>query len=265
MEVKSFFYNSKILNVPLCRIEVERITGEIEEARIVAVANSIRKNGLLEPLLLRKKPGGEQYFLICGVTRYLALCYLRAVSAPAIVLSLTAAEAGLVPLIRQKTGRQLNCFEQARLLYFLLQKGRYTKQELCEALDLTTAEIEQKLQLLRLTPKQQNFLLGRGFGVTFAYRLCALPPKQRQEILTKVLLQNLTEPKAQALLDPPEPPKPPKAGKVCGVFSERLVLNSINNLAAQINKNGGKATVVTSVLENQTQYTLVLHGKGIAG
>ena len=108
-------------------------------------------------------------------------------------------------------------------------------------------------------------MLGRGFGVTFAYRLCALPPKQRQEILTKVLLQNLTEPKAQALLDPPEPPKPPKAGKVCGVFSERLVLNSINNLAAQINKSGGKATVVTSVLENQTQYTLVLHGKGIAG
>ena len=43
MEVKSYFYNSKILNVPLCRIEVERITGEIEEGRIVAVANSIRK------------------------------------------------------------------------------------------------------------------------------------------------------------------------------------------------------------------------------
>lgn len=123
MEVKSYFYNSKILNVPLCRIEVERITGEIEEERIVAVANSIRKNGLLEPLLLRKKPGGEQYFLICGVTRYLALCYLRAVSAPALVLSLTAAEAGLVPLIRQKTGRQLNCFEQARLLYFCCKRG----------------------------------------------------------------------------------------------------------------------------------------------
>lgn len=265
VEVKSYFYNSKILNIPLCRIEVERITGEIEESRIVAVANSIRKNGLLEPLLLRKKPNSEHFFLICGITRYLALCYLRAVSAPAIVLSLTQAEAGLVPLIRQQTGRQLNCFEQARLLYFLLQKGRFTKQELCEALNQTQTEIEQQLQLLRLTPKQQNFLLGRGFSTRFASRLCQLPAEQRHSILTKVLLENLPEAKAHQLLEPPKPAEPQKTGRVFGVFSEQLVLNSLNNLANEINKSGGKATVVTAVSENQTEYTLVLHKKVLAG
>lgn len=258
MEVKSYFYNEKILKIPLCRIEVERITGEVEEARILNVANSMRKNGLVEPLLVRKKPGTDRYFLVCGVTRYLALCYLRAVSAPCIVLALTEPEAGLVPLIRQQTARSLNEFEQARLLYFLLQKGRFTKQELSEALDIPVAEINKKLQLLRLTVKQQNFLLGRGFSVDYAARLSALPAEQRQEQLTKILLENLTEAKALQLLEPKKTEVPPKSGKICGVFSEKLVLNSMQNIARQINQSGGKASVVTAVAEGQTEYTLIV-------
>lgn len=258
MEIKSCFYDEKILKIPLCRIEVERITGEVEEARILTVANSMRKNGLVEPLLVRKNPGTNRYFLVCGVTRYLALCYLRAVSAPCIVLALTAPEAGLVPLIRQQTGRRLNEFEQARLLYFLLQKGRFTKRELSESLDLSLAEINQKLQLLRLTVKQQNFLLGRGFSANYAVKLSALPSAQRQEQLTKILLENLTEAKALQLLEPKKPEPPQKGGKVCGVFSEKLVLNSIQSIARQINKSGGQASVVTAVAEGRTEYTLII-------
>lgn len=263
-EVKTLFYDSKILKIPLSKIEVERITGEIEEEHIVTLANSIRKNGMIEPLLLRKKPGSSNYVLVCGTTRYLALCFLRATHAPAVVLSLTNAEAGLIPLIRKQTNRELNAFEEARLLAFLLQNGRFQKHELSDALDLSIREIERRLQLLRLTQKQQNFLLGRHFSTEFAYLLTELPAEKRQELLTKILLENMKEPAARALLQPEKNP-PEKTvrpvGKVCGVFGEQLVLNSMNRIAAQINQSGGKASVITAVSDTGTEYRLVVQNK----
>ena len=119
MEIKSNIMNHKILKVNINEIKIYKKSARksITEAEIIALASSIKKNGLLFPLSVRRDiKDNKKYILVSGVRRYLALKFLNVQEVPVIIYSLTEAEAELFYLCEETNKKNITIFEKAEAI-----------------------------------------------------------------------------------------------------------------------------------------------------
>ena len=135
MEVKTFYILPKIEKIKTEDITVKdtlRIT--VAEENILNLASNIKKNGLISPLYVRKDINcPKKYILVSGYRRLKALSFLGVKTVPAVVLSLTDAEAMLLPLCSEQLKEEICPFERAFYMAKSLKAG-VTKNELAKFL-----------------------------------------------------------------------------------------------------------------------------------
>ena len=116
LEIKTFYISKNIRKIKIRDIMVKkRIRKDVTiENDISVLAASIKKNGLIEPIYLRKDINNpKKYILVDGLRRLSACEFLGAKEIPAIVLSLTDAEADLAFLSDNENKKHISIFEKA--------------------------------------------------------------------------------------------------------------------------------------------------------
>jgi ParB family chromosome partitioning protein len=114
---------------------------------IKGLAESIKQNGLLQPITVRK--AGDKFELIAGERRYRASLLNGAKDIEAIIMESTDEESANLALIENIQREDLNAIEQAMAMRRIMASENITQNELAERLGYRQSTVANKLRLLK--------------------------------------------------------------------------------------------------------------------
>jgi ParB family chromosome partitioning protein len=118
------------------------------------LAQSIREHGLVEPLIVRRMPGGgDKFELIAGERRWRALQKAGMREALVVVKDVSAKDSFELALIENVQREDLNPIELAEAYDRLLREHGYTQEALADRLGKDRTTITNILRLLKLPPR----------------------------------------------------------------------------------------------------------------
>lgn len=212
-----------------------------DQAQVESLAASIRENGLLQPISVRRLPGGR-YQLIAGERR-LRACKLAGLSEiPALLCQADGTLSAVLGYIENNERSDLNCFEQARALRLLLELWDCTQEEGAARLGMSQSALCNKLRLLNLSSEEQEICLEGHLSERHARAVLTLPAGEaRVRLLRRAAAEGwsvaVTEQRVKDSVAPP-PARPKKGRRVIMVRDVRIFVNTINR-AIELMKNAG--------------------------
>jgi len=243
-----FFGKDKSINrVLMIRVEAIRPNPaqprrHFDEEELLSLSHSIQRNGLLQPLTVRKL-GEERYELIAGERRLRAakLAHCRAV--PCLVVSVNEQQSAVFALLENIQRQDLSFFEQARGILTLMETWGISQEEAAGRLGMAQSTLANKLRLLRLTEPVQKLVSAQGLTERHARALLRLSKESDQrQVLEEIRLHDLnvaqTEQLITKMLQESGKPKPKKPKPVRIVKDVRIFYNTITNAVNLMRQSG---------------------------
>lgn len=200
----------------------------MDEAALAELADSIKAQGLMQPILARGIAGGH-YEIIAGERRWRAsqLAGLREV--PVLVRNVPDEVALKMALIENIQREDLNPLEEAQGLQRLINEFEMTHQTVAESVGRSRVSVTNLLRLLNLSKPVQARLMDGEMDMGHARALLGLNPAKQVEAAAEVVKRDLsvreTERLVARLLSPKQSPEPQRDRDVVRLeedLSERL-------------------------------------------
>ena len=190
-----------------------------DQERLQELANSIQANGIIQPLLLRRK--GRQFELVAGERRLRAAKIAGLSEVPAIIQDYTDERLLEVALVENIQREDLNPIETAEAMQKLRSQLNLSHEQIAERTGKDRSTVTNLLRLLRLPPDVQTLIAERKLSMGHAKALLAIEDdaqllsvantaaaqgysvRQLERIVSK---RTKSEESAQ---DPPEPQQDP--------------------------------------------------------
>lgn len=165
---------------------------DFSEENLTELANSIKSQGIIQPLLVRQLPD-ESYQIIAGERRYRAAKLAGLSTVPAYVRSFSDDEVMLCALIENLQRENLNPLEEALALKSLRDNLHLTQEAIAEKLGRSRSSIANSLRLLQLSEEAQENLRTGSLSAGHARALLALADTNLAESLrAHVIAKNLS-------------------------------------------------------------------------
>lgn len=150
----------------------------MDETALEELASSIRANGVLQPVLVRRSSGG--YELVAGERRLRAarLAGLREI--PALVCTLEESASLKVALLENIQREDLNAIEEAEAYREVMERYGATHQELASMLGKSRSTVSNALRLLSLEPEIQSMVASGELSMGHARALLAVESSSRR-------------------------------------------------------------------------------------
>ncbi|MGI5856293.1 MAG: ParB/RepB/Spo0J family partition protein [Candidatus Merdivicinus sp.] len=223
---------------------------EFRAEELAGLAASIRENGVLQPITVRKNPGKE-YELVSGERRLRAAKEAGLKQIPAVIIETTARQSAIYAILENIQRQDLSVFEEARALRSLITEWGVTQEEAAQKLGKAQSTIANKLRLLTLTETEQQLILENGLSERHARALLKIrEPEKRLEILKYAIRNRMNVSQLEAYIEHTlkKPVQEPKR-RVFVVKDVRIFLNTINK-AIDTMKNAGIAAEAVRREEN---------------
>lgn len=154
--------------------------------KLTGLAQSISKDGIIQPLSVRRVGGGFE--LISGERRLRAAKMAGMLTVPCIVINADNRRSAVMSLIENIQRAQLGFFEEAQALERLIRLYGLTQEELAARLGLAQSTVANKLRLLRLSKEEQDIILDTGLTERHARALLRIGDTDgRKEVLLKAV------------------------------------------------------------------------------
>ena len=205
--------NDKIVEIALDEIKKNPYQPRtyFNEEKLNELKESIEKNGLLQPIIVKKAVKG--YYIIAGERRYRAFELLGRKEIPSIVKEMTDEEMMVFAVLENLQREDLSALEESESYKNLMDKMSLTQEELAKKLGKSRPYIANSLRLLKLPTEIKNKLEQGVISTAHARTLLALKTKKAMEdvctlvIERKMSVRELEEYVAK-LLKPKEVKKP---------------------------------------------------------
>jgi len=158
---------------------------EFPEEYLDELAETIRKYGILEPLIVRPKGNGH-YEIIIGNCRFKAAIKAELKQVPCIIKKMSDEEAYTLQMIENVQRRDLTDYEKARMLKYLVDKFNYTQEQLAEKLGKSQTWVARHLAILKLEDIMPRGIMIRKITEAQARAILSAPPEKQKEILQKI-------------------------------------------------------------------------------
>ena len=153
---------------------------ELEE-----LSESIKKNGLLQPVLVRKKDDG--YEIIAGERRWQACKSIGMKKIPIRVREANDDETIMLALIENIQRSDLNPIEEAYGYRRLMERGKMSQTQVAQAVSKGRSTVANSLRLLDLPEEAQQLLFEDKITAGHARAILAVPTKEGRTKLTEKL------------------------------------------------------------------------------
>jgi ParB family transcriptional regulator, chromosome partitioning protein len=188
---------------------------QMEQGPLEELAQSIRVNGIIQPILVRRS--GDRYEIIAGERRWRAAQIAGLLRVPAVVREIGDDQLLQVALIENIQRENLNPIDEATAYRRLLDECAMTQEALAEAVGKDRASIANHLRLLRLPAEVQRQVSGGALSMGHARALVALEnlvtlKQAADDVVARGLSVRETEALVRRLNGPP-PPAPVVAAK----------------------------------------------------
>lgn len=155
------------------------------------LADSIKKNGILQPLLVRKK--GDKYEIVAGERRYQAAKLAELTKLPVIVREVSDKEIMQLALIENLQRSDLNPIEEAKGFKVIIEQDGLTQEQLAQVLSKSRSAITNTLRLLDLPAEVQDMMIDGQLSAGHARAILAVPSEEgRIKLAQKVVESKLS-------------------------------------------------------------------------
>lgn len=187
-----------------------------DEDRLQELAQSIRSNGVVQPIIVRPAQAGK-YQLITGERRLLASRKAGRDTIPAFVRTASDEQAMEMTIVENLQRADLNPMEQARAYHRLSQQFQMTQEQMASRTGKDRASVSNFLRLLRLPEETQSSVESGVLSFGHARTLLALESADRiRAASAKVVALSMsvrqTESYVHGLLNPEQKNKKPVPG-----------------------------------------------------
>lgn len=145
-----------------------------------SLTDSIRREGVLMPILLR--PKGDGYELIAGERRWRASQAAGLREIPAVVRDVDDLQALELAIIENEQRDDLTAIESARAYHKMMEEFGCTQQQVAEKIGVSRVQVSNLVRLLQLPDRIQNMIENRELSMGQARPLVGLPVLAAEEL-----------------------------------------------------------------------------------
>jgi len=160
------------------------------QASLQDLSNSIKKDGLLQPIIVRKKSDG--YMIIAGERRYRASNIAKLKTIRAIVIDADDNKVKELALLENIQRDELNSIELAMAYDELIKLYNITHEELSFLINKSRTNITNTIRLLQLSKQTQKALLNKKITAGHAKVMIGLDEKEQELIVNSIIGQKLS-------------------------------------------------------------------------
>lgn len=196
-------YEGNVFSCPLDKIVPQKgqPRQHFDNEKLEELAQSLRTHGLLEPLIVRRRPGADDFELIAGERRWRAAQRANLREVLVVVHDVSAKDAYELALIENVQREDLDAIEFAEALDRLIKEHSYTQETLAQRVGKDRSTIANALRLLRLpTAVREKVVMGE-LSEGHARALLGAPDEQALATLAeKVIRGRLSVRQTEALV-----------------------------------------------------------------
>jgi len=217
---------------------------EIEE-----LADSIRENGIIQPLIV--SPGNEpgQYFLIAGERRLMASRVIGLTQVPVIIRDVNELQQLELALVENVQRKDLTPLETAEAYHQLAEEFSLSHEIIAKMVGKSRVTVTNSLRLLKLPEKVKLYLNSGQLSEGHARVLLALPTPVAQEAAATLTVQKdlnvrQVEKLVQDLIgQKPAAPKKPEHSSQIADIEETLRQSLGTKVQLNYSKHGGSIVI----------------------
>ena len=195
------------------QIDIEKIKANenqprtiFDDEKIAELATSIKENGLIQPLIVRKY--NRNYQIIAGERRYRACKLAGLKTVPCIIKDIDDKQMDTYAIIENIQREDLTPIEEANAYKTLIDTYGMSQTELANKVGKKQSTIANKLRLLKLSDEVKDALKSKQITERHARAMLSLQPEKQEEVLHEVIDKSLNVKQTETLIN-----KPPKIKK----------------------------------------------------
>ncbi|HZD53498.1 MAG TPA: ParB/RepB/Spo0J family partition protein [Woeseiaceae bacterium] len=168
---------------------------QVPEESLAELADSIREQGVLQPLVVRPSGNGAdgtRYEIVAGERRWRAAGMAGLASVPVVIRELDDQSALAVALIENLQREDLNPLDQARSLARLASEFELTHEQVAKAVGRSRASVSNLLRLLELQDDVKDLLATEAIDMGHARALLPLDAERQVKMARKAAEHGLS-------------------------------------------------------------------------
>lgn len=224
---------------------------EFSKEKIQELAQSIKENGLIQPIIVRQSPV-IGYEILAGERRYRASIEAGLSEVPVIIKKLSDQDMMVHSIIENLQREDLNPIEEAKAYQSLIDKG-YTHADIAEKMGKSRPYITNLVRLLTLPDFILTEVETGKLSQAHARLLIQLPLKEQKNLLNRIQKEDLSVRQVEYLLKEEKNKKKSKE-KDHFIKEEEENLKKLLGLDVQIVLQKKEAGKITISFHNQEEY-----------
>lgn len=243
---------------------------------LAQLTDSVASLGVLQPILVRERPGRSGYELIAGERRCRAAREAGLATVPAIVRTIDDTRSLQEALVENVQRENLNPLEEATAYQHMIDHAGFTQEQVANAVGRSRAAVANTLRLLHLPGGVQRLVAGGDLTAGHARALLGIAdPELLQDMAAQAVSEGwsvrATEEAVRRVVSPPEPEPspepPPEPGRVPPPavleVEEQLGEHLATRVAVRLGARGGKVVISFADLDDLDRlFTLMVPRSG---
>lgn len=178
---------SQVIDIDLVVNNPDQPRLKFDEDELKELADSIEKNGLLQPILVRKV--GSRYQIIAGERRWQA-CKLNGMrEVPVRIIEADDIQSIALAMVENIQRSDLNAMEEAYGYHMLMERDGMTQAQVAQTVSKGRSTIANSLRLLDLPEDAQQLLYEGVITAGHARAILSIPDEAGREELTRRLVE----------------------------------------------------------------------------
>lgn len=239
------------ININEISVNKNQLRLEFSDETIEGLADSIKDNGLLQPITVRKV--GNGYELVSGERR-LKACKMNGMEEiEAIVVDLNDEESAKLSIVENLQRQELNPIEQALAMKAIMDSEDLTQSELAARLGYKQSTVANKIRLLKLPEYVLQAIAHNDITERHARALLNVPEEKLEEIFNTIVNKKYNVSKTEEYIKGVLSTNTHRKGVSGNV---RIGLNTINNSFELIKKSGMDADMKVTEYDDEVKIVI---------
>lgn len=238
-----------LIDINLIKSNESQPRKSFDDEKIMELAESIKSNGIIQPLILRKDK--DDYIIVAGERRWRAAKYIGIKEIPSVIMDLTEKQILEISLIENIQREDLNSIEEAIAYKKLISDFDLTQEQLSKRIGKSRVAITNTMRLLNLSEDVQQYIIEGVISEGHGRALLAITDSKLQcELAQNVIDDKLSVRELEFLirkLKTKSEPSKSKAKKETNPYYKEVIEKLENYFGTKVNvtnkNNKGKIEI----------------------
>ena len=248
--------DTRIVDIDLVEPNPYQPRLEFDDEALMDLAQSIRENGLIQPITVREMDG--RYQIIAGERRFRALKLNGAVDVPVLIMDANEVQMAEMALVENIQRENLSAIEEAKSYVEIMKYSGLNQSQLALRVGKSQSSIANKIRLLNLDEDVQEAVSTKKISERHARALIGLDEEKQHDALEKIVKKGMTVAQTEKMLkEQAQPKKEKKKVMLKGISKNiKIAITTIHQAVSMVNRAGTAAEINEEEHEDEVIITI---------